>query len=72
MLAHKRYAGKGRPGAHRAVKAIEWQISATFTADDERLEALRHQKACFVIATNVPAGELSDAEVFQASHSPVK
>ena len=66
LLAHKRYAGKGRPGARRAVKAIEWQISATFNADDERLEGLRQQKACFVIATNVPAGELSDAEVFQA------
>ncbi len=64
-VAHKRYAGKGRPGADTPVKAIEWQLKAGFVADDKRLEALRQTNACFTLATNISVEELDDAGVFQ-------
>jgi transposase len=65
-VAHKRYAGKGRPAANQPAHAIQWQVNAAFLADDERLEALRQTRACFTLATNISANELGDADVFQA------
>ncbi len=63
---HKRYAGKGRPKANAVVKDFEWQIIATFVTDEARIESQRQQKACFIIATNLPGSELGDYDVFQA------
>jgi len=66
MIAHKRYAGQGRPTANTPVKAIEWQLQARFIADQPRLEALRQTRACFIVATNIPDRELDDPQVFQS------
>jgi transposase len=63
LIDHKRYGKKGRPTAEAPVKAIEWQIQAQVKPDAERLEALKHHKACFVLGTNIKAKALSDAEV---------
>jgi transposase len=65
LMAHKRYAGHGRPRANSPVKAIEWQLQARFRVDEPRLEALRQTRACFIIATNIPDYELNDHAVFQ-------
>jgi transposase len=64
-VAHKRYTAQGRPSADTPVKAIEWQVKASFVADDKRLEALRQTNACFTLATNISVDELDDAGVFQ-------
>jgi len=65
FITHKRYSGKGRPRANAAVKAVEWQITAAFSTDEARLESCRQQKACFIVATNLPDSELGDHAVFQ-------
>lgn len=66
LIAHKSYAQRGRPGPHTPVAALRWQIRAELAVDTERIEQLQHEKACFVVATNSPEAELSDAEVIRA------
>jgi len=66
LIAHKTYAQRGRPGPNTPVAAIRWQIQAEVAVDSERIEQLQHEKACFIVATNIPEGQLSDAEVFGA------
>ena len=63
LIAHKRYAKKGRPMADTPLKAIAWQMQAQVRPDAERLEEAKHHKACFVLGTNIEAEQLSDAEV---------
>ena len=64
LIEHKRYRGQGRPKANSAIDHIEWQIQAHLEANEAHLQALRQHKACFIIATNIAAHELSDQEVF--------
>jgi transposase len=64
LIPHKRYAKRGRPGANTPVASIDWQIRAELAVDEDRIEQLQHEKACFIVATNIPERELSDAEVF--------
>jgi transposase len=66
LLAHKRYAGKGRPTPYTPLKAIEWQIQARVRPDQEAMRHHQQIKACFVLGTNIGASELSDAEVLAA------
>ena len=66
LIEHKRYSGQGRPKAGSLVDHIEWQIQSTIEVDERALEAARQQRACFIIATNISADQLSDEEVFQA------
>jgi transposase len=66
LIAHKRYARKGRPTPHTPLKAIAWQIQAQARPDQEALEHRKQCKACFVLGTNIDASELSDTEVIQA------
>jgi transposase len=66
LIAHKTYAQRGRPGPNTPVSAIRWQIQAEVSVDHERIEQLQNEKACFIVATNIPEGALSDAEVFAA------
>ncbi|MGH7393484.1 MAG: IS1634 family transposase [Candidatus Rokuibacteriota bacterium] len=66
LIAHKRYARKGRPTPHTPLKAIKWQIQAQARPDQEALEHRKQGKACFVLGTNIDASELSDTEVIQA------
>jgi transposase len=63
LIDQKRYAKKGRPMANTPIKAIEWQMQAQVRPDAERLEEVKHHKACFVLGTNIAAEQLSDAEV---------
>src|SRR6266436_5252433 len=66
MIAHTRYAGKGRPTPTSPCKAIAWQIHAQVRPAQEVIEAHKQQRACFVIGTNIPACHVSDAEVIRA------
>ena len=63
LLAHKRYATKGRPTPKTPIKATEWQLHARVRPDVERLQQAKQYHACFVLGTNIGADELSDAEV---------
>jgi transposase len=63
LIAHHRYAKKGRPTVETPIKATQWQLQAQGRPDTERRETAKHQKACFVLGTNIGADELSDAEV---------
>jgi transposase len=64
LIPHKTYAKPGRPGPNTPVHAIRWKIRAELALDEDRIEQLQHEKACFIVATNVPDRELTDAEVF--------
>ena len=66
VLAHKHYAGKGRPTPTSPLKAIEWQIHAQVRPAQEVIETHKQQSACFVIGTNIPACHMSEAEVIRA------
>jgi transposase len=66
VLAHKHYAGKGRPTPTSPLKAIEWQIHAQVRPAQEIIETHKQQSACFVIGTNIPACHMSEAEVIRA------
>ena len=66
LIAHKRYAGKGRPSAKAPIKAIEWQIQAEVRPDAEAICRRIPHKGCFVLGTNIKAEGLSDEEVVAA------
>lgn len=66
LTAHKRYAGKGRPTARTALKAIEWQLQAQVRADDEAMKRDKQVKACYVLGPTIDAREVSDTEVLAA------
>jgi transposase len=66
VIAHKRYACRGRPITTSPLKAIEWQIHAQIRPAQEVIEAHKHQRACFVIGTNIPTSHMTDAEVIRA------
>jgi transposase len=66
VIEHKRYAGQGRPTPTSPLKAIAWQIQAQVRPAQEVIEAHKHQRACCVIGTNIPACHVSDAEVLRA------
>ena len=66
VIAHKHYAGKGRPTPTSPLKAIAWQIYAQVRPAQEVIEAHKQQSACFVIGTNILAGHMRDAEVIRA------
>jgi transposase len=66
LIAHKRYACKGRPTPHSPLKAIEWQIQARGRLAQEALRHHKQVKSCFVLGTNISASELCDAEVIVA------
>src|SRR5712664_1229048 len=63
LLAHKRYATKGRPTPKTPIKATEWQLHARVRPDVERLQQAKQYHACFVLGSNIEAEQLSDAEV---------
>ena len=66
VIAHKHYAGTGRPTPTSPLKAIAWQMYAQVRPAQEVIEAHKQQRACFVIGTNIPAGHMSEAEVIRA------
>lgn len=66
LLDHKRYACKGRPRPTTPLKSIAWQMHAQVRPHDEHMKQRKHQKACFVVGTNIDASQVSDAEVIRA------
>jgi transposase len=69
LIAHKRYAGKGRPTPRTPLKAIEWQIQGRVRPAQEALGHHKHVKACCVLGTNIDVSQLSDAAVIAAYKS---
>lgn len=65
---HKRYAKKGRPNA-RAEATEVCQVHATFSVDENTLEAQAQHNACFVVGTNIKNEELTDIDVFRGYKS---
>lgn len=66
---HRHYAGRGRPTAHTPVQAREWQIDQVqVLVEQEQLDQLEQQQACFVLGTPLLAEEkaLSPQAVIQA------
>jgi transposase len=64
IVAHPRHASKGRPRKDVSPTAHQWQIVATVTVHQHRLDEEVSRKACFIVATNELKREaLSDLEV---------
>ena len=63
LTRHIQYARRGKPTLNTPIKAIRWQIMATVVPDHDKITQVHQRKACFVIGTNIPDTELSDAEV---------
>jgi len=53
VVAHPRYAGKGRPHKDTSPPAHQWQIVATVTVHPQRVDEEVSRKACFIVGTNV-------------------
>ena len=64
LTHHVRYKNHGRPKKNAPIAGIDWQINADLQIDEQALQFLRQQKACFVLATNIPITSLTDYEVF--------
>ena len=64
VVAHPRHASKGRPRKEASPTAHQWQIVATATLDQQRLDEEVSRKACFIVGTNELKSEvLSDLAV---------
>jgi transposase len=66
LMAHKRYAGNGRPTPHTPLKATAWHIQARVRPHQEVMRHHQHVKACCVLGTHIGTSEVSDAEVIAA------
>jgi transposase len=55
LVAHPRYAGKGRPRKDASPATHQWQIATTVTVNQEQIEQEALRKACWIIGTNVLA-----------------
>ncbi len=62
-IAHKVYAGKGRPKKGAEVKCIEWQIIAKIEENQAAITQAVEQKSCFILATNIDKKELTPTEI---------
>ena len=67
VIAHKHYAGKGRPTPTRPRKAMAWQMHAQVRPAPEVMEAHKPPRACVVIGTHIPACHMREAAVLRAS-----
>lgn len=64
IVAHARHAGKGRPRKEDNPTTYQWQIVATVTVNQQRVDAEVLRKACFMVGTNeLESEELSDQEL---------
>ncbi len=52
LLAHARHAGKGRPRKEASPTTNQWQIVATVTVNQQRVDEEALRKACFIVGTN--------------------
>jgi transposase len=69
LIAHKRYAAKGRPTPNSPLKDTQWQIQAHVRPAEEAIWHRKQRKACFVLSTNIDPSELSDTAVIAAYKS---
>jgi transposase len=64
VVAHPRHAGKGRPRKEASPVTYQWQIMATVTVNQQRLDEEALRKACFIVGTNELESEvLSDQDL---------
>ena len=64
VVAHPHYAGKGRPRKEASPMTHQWQIVATVTVNQPRVDEEALRKACFIVGTNELESEaLSDQEL---------
>ena len=64
VVAHPRHASKGRPRKDASPPAHQWQIVATVTVHQQRLDEDVSRRTCFIVGTNELKSEaLSDQEV---------
>ena len=64
FVAHPRHAGKGRPRKDASPATHQWQIVATVTINQPRVDEEALRKACFIVGTNELQSEaLSDQEL---------
>jgi transposase len=64
VVAHPRHAGKGRPRKEASPTTYQWQIVATVTVNQQRVDEEALRKACFIVGTNELESEaLSDQEL---------
>ena len=64
IVAHARHAGKGRPRKEASPATHQWQIVATVTVNQPRVDEEALRKACFIVGTNeLESGSLSDQEL---------
>ena len=64
IQAHPRHAGKGRPRKEASPATYQWQIVATVTVNQPRVDEEALRKACFIVGTNELESEaLSDQEL---------
>jgi transposase len=61
LVAHARHASRGRPRKEDSPLKEEWQIVATVTINQERVEQEAFRKAWWIVGTNIlETAELSD------------
>ena len=61
LVTHARHASRGRPPKENSPLKEEWQIVATVTINQERIEQEAFRKACWIIGTKIlETAELSD------------
>jgi transposase len=64
VVAHPRLAGKGRPRKDASPVTHQWQIVATVTVNQPRVDEEALRKACFIVGTNeLDTQVLSDQEL---------
>jgi transposase len=66
LMAHQRYAGKGRPTPQTPLKATAWHIQARVRLAQEVLRHHQQVKACCVLGPTIGTSELREAEVMAA------
>jgi len=69
LTSHKHYTKKGRPSEKAKAAGVNWQIKATFSVDENDIEAQSQHNACFVIGSNIKDDELTDTELFRGYKS---
>ncbi len=67
LIAHERYASKGRPTAKTPIQSVEWQIQARMRPDVDHMESAKRYHACFVLGTNISPFDVSNLDVIAGS-----
>jgi hypothetical protein len=64
IVAHAHHAGKGCPRKEDTPTTYQWQIVATVTVNQQRVDEEVLRKACFIVGTNeLESEEFSDQKL---------